>query len=103
MAATATSVPAGTANNATHSVTPSAGDRAWAAQIGSFASAANADKLLRQLKAQGYPAYVSPSGAGASLRYRVRVGPLADREAAAQMVAKLKGAGVSATIVPPAA
>jgi DedD protein len=79
------------------------GSRAWAVQIGSFASAANADKLLRQLKSQGFSAYVSPSGVGVAARYRVRVGPLADRGAAAQMIVRLKGAGQIATLVPPAA
>jgi len=98
-------VNAALSSGATHSTlaSSSATDRAWAAQIGSFASEANADKVLRQLKAQGYAAYVSPSGVGSTLRYRVRVGPLGDREAAAQMVVKLKGAGFVAAIVPAAA
>jgi len=85
----------------TLSATPAA-SRAWAVQLGSFASFANSEKLLAQLKAQGYSAYVSSSGEGTSMRYRVRVGPLSDRGAAAQTVAKLKDAGHTATIVPPA-
>ena len=75
---------------------------AWAVQLGSFASRANADKLLRQLKSQGFAVYVAPGGSGASVRYRVRVGPLADRAAAAQAVAKLKSLGHTASFVPPA-
>ena len=54
----------------------------WAVQLGSFASRENADKLAHQLKAQGFAVYVSSSGSGASSRYRVRVGPVADRGAA---------------------
>jgi cell division septation protein DedD len=71
-------------------------------QLGSFASRANADKLMRQLKSQGFAVYVAPGGSGASVRYRVRVGPMADRTAAAQAVAKLKSLGHTASFVPPA-
>jgi len=80
---------------------PAASSRAWNVQLGSFASHDNADKLLRQLRAQGFAAYVSSGGSGPSLRYRVRIGPMADRGAAAQAVAKLKGLGHAASIVPP--
>jgi len=73
----------------------------WAVQLGSFASHENADKLARQLKSQGFAVYVSPSGSGGSLRYRVRVGPMADRGAATQTVAKLKSVGQVASLVPP--
>ena len=62
-------------------------------QLGSFASHENADKLVRQLKAQGFAVYVLPGGSGSSLRYRVRIGPMADRGAAAQRLAKLKSSG----------
>jgi DedD protein len=98
--APATASPAAV-DGAALSAIPSMPDHAWAVQIGSFASSANADKLLRQLKAQGYSAYISTSGPGAAARYRVRVGPLADREAASQTVAKLQSAGHIGNIVPP--
>lgn len=75
--------------------------RSWAVQLGSFASRANADKLVRQLKAQGFAVYVLAGGSGTSLRYRVRVGPMADRNSAAQAVAKLNSVGHSGTVVPP--
>ena len=81
---------------------PTVGGRAWAVQLGSFASHANADKLVRQLKAQGFPVYVVSGGSGPSLRYRVRIGPMADRASAAQAVAKLKSMGQAASVVPPA-
>jgi cell division septation protein DedD len=70
-------------------------------QLGSFASHENADKLARQLKSQGFTVYVSPSGSGTSARYRVRVGPMPDRGAATQTVAKLKSVGQTASLVPP--
>jgi DedD protein len=72
-----------------------------AVQIGSFASHANAEKLVRQLKPHESSAYVSSSGKGPSLRYRVRIGPLADRGAAEREQLKLRKEGLSATVVPP--
>jgi DedD protein len=74
----------------------------WSVQLGSFASRVNADKLAHQLKAHGSAVYVISSGSGASLRYRVRMGPLPDRSAAERAVVKLKAAGHPATIVTPA-
>lgn len=73
----------------------------WALQLGSFANRANADNFVHKLKAQGLTAYASSSGSGQSLRYRVRIGPLADREAADREAAKLKSLGHVSTIVAP--
>ena len=70
-------------------------------QLGSFVSRDNADKLARQLRAQGFGVYVLPGGSGPLLRYRVRIGPMPDRSAAAQTVAKLKSLGQVASLVPP--
>jgi DedD protein len=81
---------------------PATAARAWAVQLGSFASHANADKLVRQLKAQGFAVYVLSGGSGASARYRVRVGPMADRGAASQAITKLKALGHMGSLVPPA-
>jgi DedD protein len=74
----------------------------WAVQLGSFASRANADNLSRQLKGQGYSVYVLPGGSGAQVRYRVRVGPLADRGTAERMAGKLKSIGHVSSLVGPA-
>jgi DedD protein len=87
---------------ATRAAKPAVAGRGWAVQLGSFASHANADKLLHQLKAQGFPVYVLSGGSGPSLRYKVRVGPMADRGAAAQAAAKLKSLGHAGSLVPPA-
>jgi DedD protein len=75
---------------------------AWAVQLGSFASRDNADKLQRQLKAQGFSVYTLTGGSGPAPRYRVRVGPLADRDSAEHIAAKLKALGHVSSIVPPA-
>lgn len=80
---------------------PATAGHTWAVQLGSFVSRDNADKLARQLRAQGFGVYVLPGGSGPSLRYRVRIGPMADRSAAAQTVAKLKSSGQVASLVPP--
>ena len=84
------------------SAKPAMAGKAWAVQLGSFASRANADRLVRQLKAQGFPVYVVSGGSGPSLRYRVRIGPMADRGTATQAIAKLKSVGQVASLVPPA-
>ena len=78
-----------------------ASNRHWAVQLGSFASRANAERLVRRLKSHDASLYVSSSGKGASLRYRVRIGPLADRDAAERVVAKLKKEGQPASLVSP--
>jgi DedD protein len=81
---------------------PAQSGHAWAVQLGSFASRVNAEKLVRHLKAQGFSVYLVSGGSGGSLRYRVRIGPLADRGSATQEIAKLKSLGQGASLVPPA-
>jgi DedD protein len=73
----------------------------FAVQLGTFANRSNADKLVHQLKAQGFSIYMTAEGAGAAARYRVRVGPLSDRYSAERTVAKLKALRIAATIVAP--
>jgi DedD protein len=87
--------------NASATAPAGASNHHWAVQLGSFASRANAEKLVRQRKPLDASLYVSSSGKGASSRYRVRIGPLADRDAAERVVAKLKKEGQSASLVPP--
>jgi DedD protein len=81
----------------------SSGLRFWSVQLGSFASRANADNLTRQVKGQGFSVFVLPGGSGNSVRYRVRVGPLSDRESAERMATKLKSLGHVGSLVAPAA
>lgn len=80
---------------------PSAAQRGWAVQLGSFASKEHAETLMRQLKAEGFSVYLSPIGSAAAKRYRVRVGPIADRAAASGVIAKLHAHRHAATLVPP--
>jgi cell division septation protein DedD len=53
------------------------------------------------MKGQGFAVFVLSSGSGAAARFRVRIGPLADRGAATQAAAKLKALGHIGTLVPP--
>ncbi len=77
-------------------------DHSWSVQLGSFAGHGNADKLLAEIHANQFPAYLSTIGAGSSHRYRVRVGPYKDRETALRALSKLKVLRHTGSIVPPA-
>jgi cell division septation protein DedD len=72
----------------------------WVVQLGSFALKVSAERLARELKAAGYPAYVSPVKRGARELFRVRVGPMADRAAASSYYTALRAAGKDVAIVP---
>jgi cell division septation protein DedD len=61
----------------------------FAVQVGSFASRNNAVRLLDQLSALGYDAFVHQDTAGSRTIWRVRVGPLGSREDAAQRLARM--------------
>lgn len=74
-------------------------DSAWAVQLGSFASDDNAQRLVKELKAGGYKAFVSKTGSGSRARYRVRVGPEQDRARAENLAERLRHEGRSAVIV----
>jgi DedD protein len=101
-AAPASAAPAVTTPVETAVPSPISARASWAVQLGSFASRTNADNLSRQLKAQGFSVYVLPGGSGASVRYRVRVGPLADRGSAERTAGKLKSIGHVSSLVAPA-
>ena len=73
----------------------------WSLQLGVFANRANAEQLVRTVKAHDSPAFLSVSGTGKQARWRVKVGPLANRAAADRMLAKLKSEGHAASVVAP--
>jgi DedD protein len=98
-----TSARAPPAQVETSTPSPISSARAWAVQLGSFERRDNAEKLQRQLKTEGFQVYTSVGGSGPALRYRVRVGPLVDRESAERTAARLKALGHASSIVPPAA
>ena len=68
------------------SATPSGG---WAAQVGSFSKEANAQAIAADLKRRGFKAFVMEHREGGKSLYRVRVGPVASREAADALGSKI--------------
>jgi DedD protein len=77
--------------------TSAEGSGTYLVQLGSFASRANADRLARQVRTQGFPASVSQGTSGHL--YRVRVGPARDRAAASELAQQLRARGHSRAIV----
>jgi DedD protein len=69
-------------------------------QLGSFGSRDNADRLVRDMTAKGFAAFVAPITSGGRELYRVRVGPTRDRAAAEALAAQLRRVGQSGAIVP---
>jgi DedD protein len=65
----------------------------WTVQLGSFASRANAARLVRDLKSKGYAAFLTESASGGHKLYRVRVGPAGNHAAAETLAAQLRAAG----------
>jgi cell division septation protein DedD len=84
-----------------HAATPpaAASSGALVVQLGSFASRANAERLARHLRAQGFTVGVSQGSSGRHL-YRVRAGPVNDRAAATELAEQLRSAGHAGSIVP---
>lgn len=76
----------------------------WVIQVGSFSSRGNADKLVKQLRAKSFSAFVAQASVKGKLLYRVRVGPEADRGQAEKSLARLNqemnSLGVSGSIRP---
>jgi DedD protein len=54
----------------------------WVVQVGSFSSAANADKLVARLRLDSMTAYKEEVSSSGSTVYRVRLGPFLQREEA---------------------
>ena len=73
---------------------------AFAVQLGSFGSKDNADRLVRDMTAKGFAAFIAPISSGGRELYRVRVGPARDRAAAEALAAQLRRVGQSGSIVP---
>jgi DedD protein len=69
-------------------------------QLGSFGQRENAERLARELKSQGFAAFVSPLTHTGRTLYRVRVGPEEQRGAAEELARRLTSAGHAGSIVP---
>ncbi|MGE3774255.1 MAG: SPOR domain-containing protein [Gammaproteobacteria bacterium] len=62
--------------------TPTPKTEQWSVQLGSFASRANAEKLLGRVQATGVEGFILPLTEGGKTSFRVRAGPVASRAAA---------------------
>lgn len=65
----------------------------WTVQVGSFSQSDNAQALQRRLAAQGFEAFVSRVATDAGTMHRVRVGPVPERDAAEQLLTRLRDSG----------
>jgi DedD protein len=72
----------------------------FAVQLGTFGNRENADRLVRDMSAKGFAAFVAPYTKENHELYRVRVGPARDRAAAEALAAQLRRIGQSGSIVP---
>lgn len=61
----------------------------WTVQVASFSDQSRALTMRDQLRKKGYPAYVESAKAANQQVFRVRVGPMAKRDAAEAMLTKL--------------
>jgi cell division septation protein DedD len=67
-----------------------AGPGRFAIQVGAFGTSAAAERLADSLRGRGYPCYVTPGARSGDARWRVRVGPVAERQEADRLAARLK-------------
>ena len=79
---------------------PSSARGSFAVQLGTFGSRENADRLVRDMTAKGFTAFVAPYTKEGHELYRVRVGPARDRAAAEALAGQLRRIGQSGSIVP---
>jgi cell division septation protein DedD len=66
------------------------GAKGFAVQVGAPASEAAANGLRDKMRAAGFPSYIQPVDTETGRRYRVRIGPEADRSAASALLAQVK-------------
>jgi len=72
----------------------------FAVQLGSFVSRENAERLVREMNAKGFNAFLAPPiQSGGRELYRVRVGPTRDRASAEALATQLRRIGQNGSIV----
>lgn len=78
---------------------PPVAGKSWAVQLGTFASQANAASVVKDMHGKGYEAFVMPVKSAKGTLYRVRIGPMKDREAAAEALRKVTASVPGAAVV----
>lgn len=96
---TAPSTPAPRVEPRPESTPPPTSVGGFAVQLGSFSSRDNANRLVRDMTAKGFAAFVAPIKSNGRELYRVRVGPARDRAAAEALAAQLRRIGQTGSIV----
>ena len=71
----------------------------WAVQVGSFGTAATAERIAQQFEQKGFNAYTRSVQVDGKTWYRVRLGPAAERSDAEAFLKKVKGDQPNATLV----
>ncbi len=61
----------------------------WAVQLGSFSTGANAEALAQKVNDAGFNAFVQRVQVDNGTMYRVRIGPLVERDAATALAARV--------------
>jgi DedD protein len=72
---------------------------AWAVQLGSFSKQVTAERLVKELRAQGHNAFVMPVQSDASTLFRVRIGPMTDKASAEAVLQDVKATVPGAAVV----
>jgi DedD protein len=98
-ASAATAAATTAAGTSAATATPSSRHESFMVRLGSFANRANAERLARQVRAQGFAVSVSRGSSGRRL-YQVRAGPAPDRARAAVLEQQLQSHGHAGAIVP---
>jgi len=78
---------------------PPVAAKGWAVQLGTFASQSNAASVVKDMHGRGYEAFVMPVKSAKGTLYRVRIGPMKDREAASETLRQVKASVSGAAVV----
>ncbi len=71
----------------------------WAVQMGSFSEKVNADRLVADLRNDGFAAFMSQHNTSSGDLHRVRIGPQKDRASAESIATQLQKAGHKGQVV----
>ncbi len=91
--------PAATTSRARRTQTPAPAPGSYLLQAGSFSASADAERLKAQLALLGFESHVQPVTIDDDVFNRVRIGPIADLEAAKRTQRQLRDAGIDSLLM----